>query len=77
MGPLSERSQYSQQTEKRLSGEAGKGKFLRGGKRLGQNTPSKSSLTTKEDDVLRTFSFQDGIFLRQWLTHGHSAYCYL
>lgn len=48
--------------------------FLRGGERL----PSKSRLTAKEDYILCTFSFQDGIFLRRWLlTHGHSAYCYL
>lgn len=58
-------------------GKLAKHMFLRGGERLGGNTP-KSSLTAKEDDVLCTFSFQDGIFLRQWLlTHGHSAYCYL
>lgn len=51
---------------------------LRGGERLGGNTPSRSSPTAEDDDALSTVYFQDRIFLSQvLLTHGHSAHCYL
>lgn len=51
---------------------------LRGGERLGGNTPSWSSPTAEKDNALSTVSFGDGIFLSQGLlTHRHSAPCYL
>lgn len=56
-------------------GKSAKHVVLRGGERLGGNTPSRSSPTSEGDDAV---SFQDGVFLIQGLlTHRHSAHCYL
>lgn len=59
-------------------GKSAKHMVLRGGERLGGNTPSGSSPTAEDNHAQSTVSFQDGIFLSKGLlTDRHSAHCYL